>query len=172
MSRLCIILIHSPGLTFDDNTPEFATCLAASVRASTELLLILRLPDLEPFFLSFSPIGPGLVFVCAVMHVFYHCKSKILNLVGFPTLQESTNLISHAITLLERCPCPEGESLYETESIDYAIAILRNLAELMQPGSSQSPSWLTEPLIPLDLSLGLSLFKLNYQLRKALFRAS
>jgi hypothetical protein len=172
LSRFCILLIHRPGLTFDDSTSEFADCLGACVRASTDLIHLLGLPDLGHSFLSCRPIGPGVVFQCALMHIFYHCKSKTLNLLSFSTLQESTDLILHVITVLEKCrpdprTAPSGDSSHndrQTRSIDSAIAVLRNLTLLLQHDSSGFTSWPTGPLRP-NIPYGLpssSLYDLNY----------
>ncbi|KAJ0413750.1 fungal-specific transcription factor domain-containing protein [Aspergillus carlsbadensis] len=173
LSRFGIILVHRPGLTFDDSTSEFADCLGACVRASTELIHLLMLPDLEHSLLSFCPIGPGLVFQCALMQIFCQCKSRtLLTLPGLPTLHESTDLISRSITLLEKYhrdprTVTAGESShedYETRSIGSAIALLRKLTLLLQPDSSQFLSWHTGPVVfgtPYSFSSS-SLNDLNY----------
>ncbi|KAL3490717.1 fungal-specific transcription factor domain-containing protein [Aspergillus germanicus] len=171
LSRFCIILIHRPGLTFDDSTSEFADCLDACVRASTELIRLLGLLDLGHSFLSFCPIGPGLIFQCALMHIFYQCKSRTLNFMGSPTLQESTDLILQVITVLEKCRrnprTPSAEAIQgdcQARSIDSAIAVLRNTILLLQPDSSEFFSWSTGPLLPSPPYTlpSSSLYDLNY----------
>jgi hypothetical protein len=172
LSRFSIILIHRPGLTFDDSTSEFADCLGACLIASTELIRLLGLPDLSHSFLSFCPIGPGLIFQCALMHIFYQCKSKTLNLMGSPTPQESIDLILHVVTILEKCrrnpwTPPSAGAIQEdcqTRSIDSAIAVLRNMILLLQPDHSAFISWSNGPLLPsTPYTLpSSSLYDLNY----------
>ncbi|KAL2842560.1 fungal-specific transcription factor domain-containing protein [Aspergillus pseudoustus] len=172
LSRFCIILIHRPGLTFDDSTKEFASCLAACIRASTEIIHLLWLPDLEPTFLSFCPFGPGLVFQCALMHVYCQCKSRIINLADTPTIQESTCIISNAINILARYgPHPQtapSEDIApedrQIQSIDSAITLLKDLTLALQHANSQAMSWETEPPVsPTPYALPMSsLYDLNY----------
>ncbi|KAL2801802.1 hypothetical protein BJX63DRAFT_426514 [Aspergillus granulosus] len=172
LTHFCIILIHRPGLTFDDNTKEFAACLAACIRASIEIIHLLLLPEMEQSFPSFSPFGPGLVFQCALMHVYCQRKSKTIDLPGMPALHESASLISNGINLLGKyrpnsrtAPSENlGHEDRQIPSIDLVITVLKYLTVLLQQGSSQSLSWPAEsPLSDTPYALPTSsLYELNY----------
>ncbi|KAL4879958.1 fungal-specific transcription factor domain-containing protein [Aspergillus karnatakaensis] len=166
-----IILIHRPGLTFDDTTPEFGTCLGACVRASTEILHLLSLSALTLYFRSLCPVGPALVFQCGLMHIYCQCKIAALNFtgIGMPGLGESIAAVSQAVEILERythqvslTPATQGlRGDFYVESINATIKALKTLSVLFQ---HTPEAWQTEPLPDLSYpSFGVSsLYDLNH----------
>ncbi|KAL3466995.1 fungal-specific transcription factor domain-containing protein [Aspergillus heterothallicus] len=172
LSRFCIILINRPALTFDDKTREFAACLTACITASTETVHLLWLSDLEQSFLYLCPFGPGLVFQCALMHVYCQCKSKIISLTGMPTVEESITVISNAINILVRYrPNSQPASIEgippedgQPGSIDSAIEVLKGLILLLQNSSPQPLSWPAgSPLASTQYAIPTTcLYDLNY----------
>ncbi len=173
LTHLAMVLIHRPGLTFAENTPEFGTCLNTCVRSSTEVLHLLcgAGSDATLYFHSLSPIGPSLVFQCALMHVYCQCKLKALSNLGasdFPSLQESMGVIYNAVELLERYN--QRTLLYspgnsQHHSINATVKILKDVALALQqsdhgPEPLAEESWLAETP---SLSFGgNSLYDLNY----------
>ncbi|KAL3473840.1 fungal-specific transcription factor domain-containing protein [Aspergillus californicus] len=147
LTEFALLLIHRPGLTFDGNTLEFANCLVACTRSSTNILHILRGSRKAHLFRSLFPFGPGLVFQCALMHVFCQCKSSSLNLTGMPSLHQSIDDISKAIEILEIYrqdfqPVQPAISNITTdgngsESIDVTIEVLKDLTLLLRPDPAQ-----------------------------------
>lgn len=174
LTHLAMVLIHRPGLTFAENTtPEFGTCLNACVRSSTEILHLLggAGSDTTLYFHSLSPVGPGLVFQCALMHVYCQCKLKTLSNLeasDFPSLQESIGAIYNAVDLLERYSqrallYPPGN--FQHHSINATIKVLKDVTLALKhsdhaPELPAEETWLPETP---SLSFGCnSLYDLNY----------
>lgn len=173
LAHLAMVLIHRPGLTFAENTPEFGACLNTCVRSSTEILHLLggTGSDTTPYFHSLCPVGPGLVFQCALMHVYCQCKLKILSNLGasdFPSLQESMGAICNAVEILERYSqrallYPPGN--FQHNSINATIKTLKDVALALQQSNHGPEMPAEETWLPETPSLsfgGNSLYDLNY----------
>ncbi|KAL4951957.1 fungal-specific transcription factor domain-containing protein [Aspergillus filifer] len=157
LTHFAIILIHRPGLTFEESTPEFASCLSACVRSSTEIIHLLKLAASgTTCFLSLLPIGPGPIFHCALMHVYCQCKARTLPLsqtAGIPTVNESVDTIFKAVNILERYHqqdssrrSSEVENDFYLDAISATTKTLRNLVSLLlQSGSHPSADTETWP---------------------------
>ncbi|KAL5341416.1 hypothetical protein BJX70DRAFT_51235 [Aspergillus crustosus] len=156
LTNLSMILIHRVGLTFDDTTPEFTTCLTTCVRSSTDILRLFSVSSLTLYFGSLCPLGPSLVFQCGLMHVYCQCKTRTLGLFSMPSLAESLGAISDAVDILERyaqqAPLTSTPYLLRGEfypqSISSTIKTLKDLTVLLQHADTQlaTESWPAEPL--------------------------
>ncbi|KAL2819294.1 fungal-specific transcription factor domain-containing protein [Aspergillus cavernicola] len=170
-----IILIHRPGLTFADNTPEFANSLGTCTKASTDILHLISAPEMAQIPDSFCPVGPGLVFQCALMHIYCQCKIKTLDLVGLPSLHDSIGIISKAVDILGKYyQNPQlfisgnlAHGDFYMESISITIKVLKDLMISLHHTKSQLPMlpWSTDIPLP-DTShhsiTTSSLYDLNY----------
>lgn len=67
--NLIVLLIHRPGLTFNEDTPQFWDCLDRCTAASSAIVDLVLRPEVLPFQL----LGPSLLFQCALMHAYYQC---------------------------------------------------------------------------------------------------
>ncbi|KAL4936802.1 fungal-specific transcription factor domain-containing protein [Aspergillus oleicola] len=153
LTHLSMVLIHRPGLTFDESTPEFATCLTACATSSSVIIHLLDVSELgTACFRSLLPIGPGTIFHCALTLAFSQSAA-------IPAVHESVDAISKAIDILEKYHQQassgnfgEIETSFYIDSINATIKTLRNLALLLQHPSSHlsgdTESW------PSDTALG------------------
>lgn len=64
------ILIHRPGLTFDETTSQFWNCLNHCTRASTALIQLCCSQSGRHALMGIVPIGPATLFQCGLMHVY------------------------------------------------------------------------------------------------------
>ncbi|KAL4793910.1 fungal-specific transcription factor domain-containing protein [Aspergillus venezuelensis] len=163
LTHFAMVLVHRPGLTFEESTPDIKSCLAACVRSSTEIIRLLKIAASgSTYFLFLLPIGPGPILQCALMHVYCQCKARTLpfsQTAGIPTLGESVDTIFRAVDILERYHQEEsshsssevGNNFY-LDVISTTIKTLRKLNSLLLQSSSH-PSADTESW-PSDTALG------------------
>lgn len=102
LANFAMILIHRPGLSFDDNTPEFANCLRACVASSSANLAILECSSIPRWLQNLSMNGPGTIFQSALMQAFSQCQAPTITSQICQPLEGSLNSVSKGVAILER----------------------------------------------------------------------
>lgn len=70
------ILIHRPGLTFDETTSQFWNCLDHCTRASTALIQLCCSQSGRHGLIGIVPVGPATLFHSGLMHVYYRIHAR------------------------------------------------------------------------------------------------
>lgn len=131
MSNIALNFIHRPGLSFDDTTPEFGTCLSACVDSGSAILSLVETSQIPKWLRNLSLIGPATVFQSSLIHIYAQVKSRILKPDGLPALDTSMDMILKGISILTSdlqisLSTREGDSFYR-ESLIEIIETLRTL---------------------------------------------
>lgn len=75
--HFAMLMIHRPGLTFDDETSQFRECLEHCQSACSEILRISFSPAGRGSILGIAPLGPSILFQSGLMDIHYHCYTAI-----------------------------------------------------------------------------------------------
>lgn len=129
MANFAMILIHRPGLSFDDTTAEFGKCLRICLDCSQVILTTLSDSCIAPWLRSLSLVGPSTVFQSALMHAYCQCKCLPSRPEEMPPLETSMDMISKGISILQsdlRGNRFNGPEFYQ-ESIAEVIGTLQTL---------------------------------------------
>ncbi|KAJ5183047.1 hypothetical protein N7492_000663 [Penicillium capsulatum] len=129
MANYAMVLIHRPGLSFDDTTSDFAKCLRICLDSSQAILTILSHSPIPFWLRGISLMGPGTVFQSALMYAY--CQGKFLSSrpEQIPSLETSMTMISKGIFILESDLHlhPSAGTEFYHESISEVIATLQTL---------------------------------------------
>lgn len=98
LSHFCMLLIHQPGLTFEEENPQFASSMAVSLRSALDLLLSLAEFKAERTSSYLQPNWVRMIFQSGLMCLYYawHNQTVILysgdSVSEAPTSRASTTL--------------------------------------------------------------------------------
>lgn len=144
LANIATVLIHRPGLSFDEDTPQFANCLRACVGSSSACLALLENTYVSRWLQNLSMIGHGVVFQSALMHVHYQCQSSTVNLEGGPSLETSLDFVLKGRSILEKhvilnTQVPNSRHSIYHESISEVMGVLDLLHSLLvQKGQTEA----------------------------------
>lgn len=151
------ILIHRPGLTFDENSPEFRDCLDHCSGSSAVLIQLLCSHCGRECLAWMMPLGPATLFQSGLMHLYYQLHSGDAGEEwGRVPTDSSVELIAMASELLQNYPTlsitPGIESCERSRSFGDALKtsglLLASLAGLITGSEAQAASQST-----LDVSM-------------------
>ncbi|CAG8415297.1 unnamed protein product [Penicillium salamii] len=101
MSNMTMNLIHRPGLSFDDTSPEFGICLRACLNSGTAVLSLVESLQIPRWLRNLSLVGPATIFQSSLVHIYSHLKLGMSEPDGLPSPDTSMSEISKAISLLK-----------------------------------------------------------------------
>ncbi|KAJ5510737.1 hypothetical protein PEX2_020160 [Penicillium expansum] len=129
MANITMTLIHRPGLSFDDTTPEFGNCLRECLDSGSAILSLVEASNIPKWLRNLSLVGPATIFQSALVHIYSQLKYRTFKPDGFPALDTSMGMISKGISILtmdsSRATQVQG-SIY-SESLSEIIKTLRTL---------------------------------------------
>lgn len=129
IANFAMILIHRPGLSFDDKTAEFRKCLSTCLDCSRVILMALSSSYIPSWLRGMSLMGPSTVFQSSLMYAYCQCKCFPSGSEGIPPLETSMTMISKGASTLEsdlRARRLNGTEFY-LESITEVIGTLQTL---------------------------------------------
>ncbi|KAH6654224.1 fungal-specific transcription factor domain-containing protein [Truncatella angustata] len=98
MKNVARLLIYRPGLTFDTTTPQFRECLDVCTRVSFNIVSLLTQAQARELRVI-MPSVYGLVFQCALVHVYYHLPDHSQSPARF-SKEESADHVQRSIDFL------------------------------------------------------------------------
>ncbi|KGO37262.1 hypothetical protein PEXP_002700 [Penicillium expansum] len=129
MANITMTLIHRPGLSFDDTTPEFGNCLRECLDSGSAILSLVEASNIPKWLRNLSLVGPATIFQSALVHIYSQLKYCTFKPDGFPGLDTSMGMISKGISILtmdsSRATQVQG-SIY-SESLNEIVKTLRTL---------------------------------------------
>lgn len=135
MANVTMILINRPGLTFDDSTPEFGSCLRSCLDSSSAILSLLEGSHIPGWLRNMSLIGPGTVFQSALMQIYCQLKRRKLKTNGYPGLDTSMSMVSKGIYILttdnQNCSINQSNGTFYSESLKEVVQTLQGLLSSM-----------------------------------------
>ncbi|CAI7590917.1 unnamed protein product [Penicillium glandicola] len=144
MANVTMVMIHRPGLSFDDTTAEFGNCLRVCLDSSNAILSSIGDSHVPKWLQHLSLIGPGILFQTALMHVYRQCKYRISKQPdGLPGVETSMTMISKGISILgvdiRNSQANQSDGNFYAESIGEAIETLQKLLYSL-PQFAQGPA--------------------------------
>ena len=133
MANITMTLIHRPGLSFDDTTPEFGNCLRACLDSSSAVLSLVETSNIPKWLRNLSLVGPATIFQSALVHVYSQVKYRTFKPDGFPALDISMDIISQGISILtiESSRPTQAQGDFYFDSLSEVIKTLRTLLSLL-----------------------------------------
>ena len=131
MANITMTLIHRPGLSFDDTTPEFGNCLRACLDSGSAILSLVETSHIPKWLRNLSLIGPATIFQSALVHIYSQFKYRTFKPDGFPILDTSMGVVSKGISILtmdvQRCRDTPEEGEFYSKALSEVIETLRTL---------------------------------------------
>ncbi|CAG8103286.1 unnamed protein product [Penicillium olsonii] len=136
MSNMIMNLIHRPGLSFDDTSPEFVMCLKACLDSGTAISSLVQTLQIPRWLRNLSLIGPSTIFQSSLVHIYSHLKFGMSKPNGLPSLDASMSQVSKAISLLT---ADVQSSLINQTAEDFYRQSLNEIIETLQTLLSSLP---------------------------------
>lgn len=129
MANITMTLIHRPGLSFDDTTPEFGNCLRACLDSGSAILSLLETSNIPKWLRNLSLVGPATIFQSALVHIYSQLKYRTSRPDGFPALDTSMGMVSKGISILtmESSRPTQAQGGFYSESLSEIIKTLQTL---------------------------------------------
>lgn len=136
MANITMTLIHRPGLSFDDTTPEFGNCLRACLDSGSVILSLLETSNIPKWLRNLSLVGPATIFQSALVHIYSQLKYRTFKPDGSPALDTSMGMVSKGISILtmENSRATQAQGIFYSESIREIIKTLQTLLSSL-PGA-------------------------------------
>lgn len=147
LAHFCLLLIHQPGLTLEEQNPQFAKSMTVSLHCAISLLRVLTECRPNQTLSCLQPDAPRLIFQCGLICLYYAWHNKTTNLPEADCFSEMgasvcttatlTTFIDMACTLLnlrtENPPADSFESISThqetvTDSIQQAANTLQSMS--------------------------------------------
>ncbi|KAJ5092842.1 hypothetical protein N7456_008703 [Penicillium angulare] len=141
LANVAMVLVHRPGLSFDDTTVDFSNCVGSCLASGTAILSLLHDPQAPQWLRNMSLVGPSMVFQSSLMHIYGQCYSRSVHLEGCPSLETSIDCLQNGISILQRDGANSshfGSSFYH-ESITETIKTLQLLHTLLAQDGQNTP---------------------------------
>ena len=144
LTNVAMILIHRPGLSFDDSSAEFGDCLQACVASSSANLIYIDDSQTPVWLLNMSMMTPGVIFQSALTLVYFQCHAPASTWEAGPRLDTNLKLISKGTVILERNIANQNindfEQPYYRHSISEVIGVLNLLRSLLSRKRQSLPN--------------------------------
>jgi hypothetical protein len=146
MDNFAMVLIHLPGLTFDETTHEFRTCLEQCMIACSAIINLTCTDRAKTSVFGIVPIGPSLLLQCGLMHVLYNSDISTRDSSGSSCRTiASKELLGRIIDTLREYETSQYASLNDirnsshTSPISDACQLLRNLGASIRTANINVP---------------------------------
>ncbi|KAM0722590.1 hypothetical protein Q7P37_002031 [Cladosporium fusiforme] len=80
LAHFCLLLIHQPGLTLEEENPQFARSMTASLHCATSLLRVLTEARNNRMLSCLQPNAPRLIFQCGLICLYYAWHNQTISL--------------------------------------------------------------------------------------------
>ncbi|KAI0430773.1 fungal-specific transcription factor domain-containing protein [Xylaria sp. FL1042] len=138
LSNMAVMLIHRPGLTFSESTPEFHESLRWCTLSSSMIIenAFIVSSDTRMRRIAFTP-SPNIIFQSAMLHIYLWCQLPSEDDFSSTTRDLSLNRIRKATEILSKRPFMSAiDDAWHWRTPEYSSCALHECISLLQALSS------------------------------------